>query len=123
MIRRPLNSRFNDKVLAGVKFTTIRDTPFPVWKDVQFYNWTGKPYRSKQANVATVTVEGESIIIISNTDGIMGYLPDSVDGIPLHVTEGFDTHEEMDQWFEKLVKPGQRVKKHLMRFKLKGGAK
>lgn len=36
---------------------------------------------------------------------------------PLNVTEGFDSLEELDNWFRPLVKDGQTVTKHLMRFR------
>lgn len=118
MHKRPLNPRFTQAVLDGRKTTTIRDHPWPVWKEVMLYNWAGAAYRSKQIDVAPVLVESETLIIISNVDGIMCYLPDNIDGTPLHVTEGFAELRDMDEWFERLVKPGQQTRKHLMRFRL-----
>lgn len=82
------------------------------------YNWSGAAYRSKQIDVAPVLVEYETKIIISNVDGIMWYLPDHIDWIPLHVTEGFTEKHEMDDWFQQIVKPGQQSIQHLMRFRL-----
>lgn len=35
MIRRPLNSRFNQKVLDQIKVTTLRDKPWPVGVPIQ----------------------------------------------------------------------------------------
>jgi hypothetical protein len=118
MLKRPINSRFNQAVLDGRKFTTIREKPWPTWKEIMLYNWTGAAYRSKQVDVAAVLVESESEILITNCNGQMVYQPDSVDGIPIYQTEGFDTMTEMDCWFEKLVEPGQTIAKHLMRFRL-----
>jgi hypothetical protein len=117
VIKRPLNSRFSGKVLDGTKFTTIRENPWPLWTPIMLYNWRAQAYRSPQDNVCPVIVESETEILISNTDGTMTYLPDSVDGIPLYQTEGFNSMEELDDWFRPLVKPGQTVTKHLMRFK------
>jgi hypothetical protein len=117
MIKRPLNARFSPKVLDGTKFTTIRSKPWPVYKDIMLYNWSGAAYRSKQIDVCAVMVESENEIIITNVEGIVTFTPDEVDGIPLHVTEGFDSASELQAWFENLVKPGQTVVRHLMRFK------
>jgi hypothetical protein len=122
MLKRPLNPRFNKAVLEGRKFTTIRAAPWPVWIEVILYNWSGPAYRSKQVDVATVLVESENEILITNSAGQMVYFPDSVDGIPIHQTEGFSTMTEMDEWFEKLVKPGETTTKHLMRFRLSTNA-
>lgn len=48
----------------------------------------------------------------------MVYICDPGNGIPLHESEGFESREEMDDWFRRLVKPGQTVTKALMRFRL-----
>lgn len=117
MTKRPLNPQFNTKVLADIKVTTIRDKPWPVWKDIMLYNWSGAAYRSKQIDVAVVLVESENEILISNEDGTLVFTPDNVDGISLHVTEGFESFADLQRWFEKLVKPGQTAVKHLMRFR------
>ena len=117
MIKRPLNARFNMTVSSGRKFTTIRDNPWPVWKEVMLYNWSGAAYRSKQVDVFVVLVESENEILISNNEDQMVFTPHEVDGIQLYVSEGFDSWEEMNDWFRKIVKPGQTVTKHLMRFK------
>lgn len=118
MIKRPLNARFSDKVKDGTKFTTIRSKPWPVWKDIMLYNWSGAAYRSKQIDVAAVIVESENDILITNEDGQMIYMPDEVDGISLHITEGFDSWEDMNNWFRPLIKPGETITKFLMRFRL-----
>ena len=52
MTRRPLNERFANKVLAEIKHTTIRDKAWPMGKPIMLFRWSGKPYRSKQIEVA-----------------------------------------------------------------------
>ena len=129
MIRRPLNERFSDAVLEERKITTIRDNPWPIGKPIMLFRWFGKPYRSKQVDIAPVMVESTGEIRITHRpDGGMLYAgPEIVDsiyrhGTDLHITEGFGTRSEMDEWFRPLVKPGQTVSKTLMRFRLwKGG--
>lgn len=119
MIKRPLNSRFSDAVLKGRKTTTIRDNPWPVGKPIMLYNWSGAPYRSKQIDVAIVIVHHTVKINIRQLDGDeMVYICDPGNGIPLHESEGFESREEMDDWFRRLVKPGQTITKRLMRFRL-----
>ncbi len=118
MIKRPLNSRFNAAILSGRKVTTIRSKPWPVWKDVMLYNWSGLPYRSKQIDLCPVVVESETQIIISNVKGVLSFYPDKVDGTSLFITEGFNSQSDLEEWFSKLVKPGQTITKHLMRFRV-----
>lgn len=119
MIKRPLNSRFSDAVLKGGKTTTIRANPWPVGVPIMLYNWSGAAYRSKQIDVAIVTVHHTERINIHQRDGgEMVYICDPGNGIPLHASEGFESREEMDDWFSGLVKPGQTISKTLMRFRL-----
>lgn len=118
MLKRPLNPQFSAAVLAGRKVTTIRSKPWPVWKDIMLYNWSGAAYRSKQVDVAAIIVESENEIIITNVDGGMVFTPDSVDGIPIYKTEGFDSWGDMNDWFSALIKPGETEVRHLMRFRL-----
>lgn len=118
MIKRPIDPRFNQAVLDGRKFTTIREKPWPVWKDVMLYNWSGAAYRSKQVDVAAVIVESETEILICNDGHAVTFYPDDVDGISLHETEGFESRSDLETWFAKVVKPGERATKHLMRFRL-----
>jgi hypothetical protein len=118
MIKRPLNPRFSDKVLNGTKFTTIRDHPWPAYKDIMLYNWSGTAYRSKQIDVCPVVVIGFwPIVIVHQLDGKMLYGCGMEHERPLWSREGFDSQEEMDEWFRKAVKKGDTVFKHLMRFK------
>jgi len=73
MIKRPLNSRFSDAVREGRKITTIRDNPWPVGKQIMLYNWSGAAYRSKQNDVAAVTVLATSPVTISRVGDAMTY--------------------------------------------------
>ena len=138
MLKRPLHSRFGPKVLAGIKCTTIRDTPWPVGKPIMLYHWSARAYNSPQVDVAAVQVLFTCpIIIIRLPNERMSYQVDQesfaklVNEIPethplstpssdLHLwqLEGFDSREDMDTWFRAKLKPGQTVHKHLMRFKL-----
>jgi hypothetical protein len=122
MIRRPLNERFADKVLAGIKTTTIRDNPWPVGKPIMLFRWEGKPYRSKQVNIAPVVVElAFSIVIRRDYIDHVTYLPAGLvpDGKRwLWQTEGFDSQEDMDTWFCHVVPVQGSAFKSLMRFRL-----
>ncbi len=119
MIKRPLNPRFNQAVLEGRKFTTIRDTLWPIGKPIMLYNWSGRAYRSKQNDVAAVIVQGYWPIQINHrADGTVGYIHGMEINQYLYETEGFESRAEMDEWFRPLVKPGKTVTKYLMRFRL-----
>lgn len=119
MIKRPLNPRFNRAIIEGRKFTTIRDHPWPVGVPIMLYNWSGVAYRSKQIDVAAITVSGYwPIQITQMQDGRMRYAYGMEKNKPLHETEGFDSRAALDDWFRPLVKPGQTIVKNLMRFRL-----
>jgi len=119
MLKRPLHAQFGPKVLADLKRTTIRDTPWAVGKPIMLYHWTGKPYRSPQQDVAAVEVEHtQPIAITVPAYGSPHYSPRTVAGQPLWQLEGFDSQDDMDAWFLAKLKPGQTVHKHLMLFKL-----
>lgn len=119
MIKRPLNARFHDPVLEETKITTIRDKPWPVGVPIMLYNWSGLPYRSKQVDVCAVVVLGFwPIVIVHQLDSKMLYGCGMENARPLWETEGFESQEDMDEWFRKVVKKGDTVFKHLMRFKL-----
>jgi hypothetical protein len=122
MIKRPLDPRFRDKVLAGVKTTTIREKPWPVGVPIMLYSWIGLPYRSKQDDLVPVVAWHTGPIKITHrTDGGMLYAYECHDAAErIHESEGFASREEMDAWFRPLVKPGQTVTKRLMRFRLCG---
>lgn len=124
MLKRPLNPQFSDAVLEGRKFTTIREAPWPIGKSIMLYHWGGKPYRSKQVDVAVVKVLGFWIIRITrNDDDSMSYEYGMENAKSLHETEGFDSADAMDAWFRPLVRPGQTVEKALIRFALLKGTR
>ena len=119
MLKRPLNPRFTPAVLDGRKFTTIRQNPWPVGSPIMLYNWIGAAYRSKQADVAPIIVKGFCPITIAQTEnGEMRYAYGMENEKPLWETEGFESREDMDEWFRALVRPGQSVTRWLMRFSL-----
>ena len=83
------------------------------------YNWSGAAYRSKQVDVAPIIVMGFwTILITHEKDGSMSYFYGMKNEKPLHETEGFNSREELDDWFRPLVKIGTTVGKTLMRFRL-----
>lgn len=119
MIKRPLDKQFTPAVLEGRKVTTIREKPWPEGKPIMLYNWSGAPYASKQRDVAVVIVESvRKIRITHREDGGMIYAGVPTFEQPVHVTEGFRTRADMDEWFSAVVKRGQTAEKHLMRFRL-----
>lgn len=125
MIKRPLNERFGPKVLDLIKFTTIRDKPWPIGVPIMLYHWSGKPYASPHQNLAPVEVVDTTPIHIGRTAmGSMFYMPNRriVTG-PLWACEGFDSEEEMHAWFSLKIKEGRTVMKHLMRFALLEGGR
>lgn len=118
MIKRPLNSRFREQVLADKKTTTIRDKVWPLGVPIMLYNWSGAAYRSKQIDVAPVRVVGFwTIRIAHGEDGLMDYYSGKESGPALYESEGFESREEMDAWFRPLVKRGQTIEKTLMLFR------
>ena len=120
MIKRPLNPRFSTAVLEGRKFTTIRKTPWPVGVPIMLYNWSGAAYRSPQVDVAPVIVMGFWTIKIAHLsdNGDMRYAYGMETSTPLYQSEGFNAASEMDEWFRRLVNPGQILTATLMRFRL-----
>ena len=117
MLKRPINNRFREKVLSGNKTTTIRDKAWLVKTLIMLYSWEGLPYRSKQINLCPIQVLGFWPISITKThDGFMIY-GCGKEGEPLWASEGFDSKEDMDNWFRPLVKEGETTKKYLMKFK------
>lgn len=118
MIKRPLNSRFVEPVLADKKTTTIREKTWPVGIPILLYHWSGKAYRSKHHDVAVIVVKGFwTIRITHKLDGSMAYECGKESGPALFESEGFGSQSEMDEWFRPLVKPGRTVEKTLMRFR------
>lgn len=117
MIKRPIDPRFREHVLAGRKTTTIRDSAWPVGEPVMLYSWAGAPYRSKQVDLAAVVVKGFwTIRITHQPGGAMHYECGRESQSPLHETEGFANSAEMDAWFRPLVKAGETIEKTLMHF-------
>ena len=122
MIRRPLNSRFADKVRAGIKTTTMRDTAWPLGVPIMLYEWTGRPYASKQREIVAVVADWRTPVSISCVHGgdllfsheVLSHL---LDGRPLWACEGFESQDEMEAWFRPMTKPGQTLKKYLMGLK------
>jgi hypothetical protein len=119
MIKRPLDKRFSQAVLDGRKFTTIRNNPWPIGKPVMLYNWSEKPYRSPQIDVAAIEVVESCLVGIAKMpSGHMRYNYSIQIDPPLWQCEGFDSREDMDAWFSPMVKPGESITKSLMRFHL-----
>jgi hypothetical protein len=119
MIKRPLNPRFETAVLEGRKFTTIRKNPWPCWKPIMLYRWSGAAYRSPQINIAAIQVEETlEMLVTHDRDGGIVFGRDKIDGIPIHKTEGFANAGEMREWFAKVVPVGKTVELALMRFSL-----
>lgn len=122
MIKRPLNPQFSSAVLDGRKVSTIRQTSWPVGRPIMLYNWTGKPYRSKQADVVEISVMFVTPIQITHMpSGQMIYQHSTCGDEHLeHIwqAEGFESGHDMDEWFRPLVKRGQSMGLFLMRFRL-----
>lgn len=120
MLKRPINPRFNQAVLDGRKFTTIREKPWPVGTPIMLYNWSGEAYRSKQIDVAPIVVIGFWTIKIAHlaSDGAMRYAYGMESATPIYQSEGFDSGAEMDEWFRRIVKPGHINTCALMRFRV-----
>ncbi len=116
MTRRPLNSQFNTATLEDRKLTTIRNKPWPIGKPIQLYNWSGTAYRSKQIDVAVVTVLWTAPITIERIDDKVLFYIDHIFSKPLWELEGFDSQKSMQDWFLAKLKKGQRLQQHLMCF-------
>ncbi len=123
MIRRPLAEQFHQKVLDGIKVSTIRPNPWPVGTPIQLFRWEGLPYRSKHINGPAVIARSvNGIMIARDAAGAISYhlagddLRHAI--TDLYVIEGFDSQEKMDDWFRRLVKPGQTIQSYQMLFSL-----
>lgn len=102
--------RFVPAILAGDKLSTIRlerKRKIAVGDTLDLRQWTGKPYRSKQAKVRMVTVTR-----VCPVDIVRGILDEErvyccLRGEPLSVmhaealarTDGFESFQEMVNWF------------------------
>ena len=124
MIKRPLSQRFHQKVLDGIKVSTIRPNPWPVGVPIQLFYWQDKPYRSKHVNGPAVIVNCIKPMQICNPcTGKLEYCYGhgsllNVAPKNLYTIEGFDSQEDMDTWFRRLVKPGQTIQQYQMLFSL-----
>jgi hypothetical protein len=130
MIKRPLAEQFHQKVLDGIKVSTIRPNPWPVGIPIQLFRWEGLPYRSKHINgPAVIARNANRITIASDAAGVISYHLTGYDLChenydfcheikDLYVIEGFDSQEKMDDWFRRLVKPGQTIQSYQMLFSL-----
>lgn len=119
MIKRPLDPRFGEAVLAGRKTTTIRPTAWPCNVPILLFHWSGAPYRSKHIDLAPVIVSEVLPITISHReDGRVTFSPNRIGGRPLYETEGHATRSDLDAWFRKVVKRGGKSSRFLMRFSL-----
>lgn len=121
MIRRPISSQFGPAVFEDRKTTTIRPNPWPVGVPIQLYHWEGKPYRSKQINLAVVIVEAVTAICITHPVQqplIYAYkIPAAQKNRQLWETEGFQCRADLDNWFRPLIKPGSDIVHHLHTFR------
>jgi hypothetical protein len=123
MIKRPLAEQFHQTVLDGIKVSTIRPSPWPVNVPIQLFRWEGLPYRSKHVNgPAVIARSANRILIASDAAGVISYHLTDYDLCAaikdLYVIEGFDSQEKMDDWFRRLVKPGQTIQSYQMLFSL-----
>jgi hypothetical protein len=123
MIRRPLNARFREAVLTGVKTTTIRPKPWPVGVPIMLYSWSGAPYRSKQDDVAVVIAQSAKPITMHRRGielliEVNGELMDT-SYAGLICSEGFHDHAEFMEWFLPKLKRGESRKFALMTFAIR----
>jgi hypothetical protein len=126
MIKHPLSERFHKKVFDGIKISTIRPNPWPIGKPIQLFHWADKPYASKHVNGPVVIVcVVKPVEVRKCRTGFMHYI-DLSQRLPrylssnLYIYEGFDTQEDMDTWFCRLVKPGETIQQYQMLFRLNG---
>ena len=124
MIKRSLSAQFHQKVMDGIKVSTIRPNPWPVGVPIQLFHWADKPYRSKHVDGPVVIVNCIKPMqickdCISRPQYCYGH-GSLLDVVPknLYAIEGFDSQEDMDAWFRRLVKPGQATQQFQMLFSL-----
>lgn len=101
MIKRPIDKSF-EKVLAGNKWTTIRESRWPLGVPIMLYSWKGDPYRSKHDDLVPVRCTSwEEITIKRDADGVINFylLKNSLLEGRLFEAEGFDDHEALCEWF------------------------
>lgn len=128
MIKRPINSIFREKILAREKISTIRAKQWPLCTPIMLFSWEDKPYRSKHKDLAVITVQAIYPITISRSaSNVLAYSYSSREGScsemsifskPLFQVEGFDSAEQMDEWFTKLLIKDESINQFLMLFSL-----
>lgn len=117
MRKRSLNARFAEPVESDIKITTIRDKAWPVGVPIMLFSWSGKAYRSPQIDICPIVVESVQPIEITHCGDYFMYSILNIEGRMLWSAEGFATPYEMDDWFRKIVKPGEMVSKFIHRFR------
>lgn len=103
MIVRMFKPKFAPKVESGEKKQTVRPRPkrMPkIGQDISLREWTGKPYRSKQRELARSTVTAvASITIHENAIEIDGTLQTFKEDEAFAKADGFGSAREFFQWF------------------------
>jgi hypothetical protein len=118
MIKRPLDTGFRSAVVALIKIATMRKKPWPIGVPIMLYSWAGKPYRSEHDDLIPVIAESATLVSISREgDDIRYYIPLGLLDRCIWQCEGFDSREQMDEWFSKLVAPGKSIERYLMKFR------
>lgn len=119
-MKRPIDKRFRQAVLDGVKITTIRKTGWPVGVPITLYYWSGKPYHSKHEDVCKIAVKSALMIsILHSSNGIFYSINvNASPANPLYKTEGFSSQIEMDDWFKCALKHGEVGHFWLMEFEV-----
>jgi|HubBroStandDraft_6_1064221.scaffolds.fasta_scaffold349329_2 hypothetical protein len=96
-----------ERILNGTKVTTIRPVPEgrrpAVGDQIQFFRWTGRPYRSKQETIGgpmEITRVGEVTIDLGciHSNGARFYGDDMLASVAKN--DGFDSWAEMQAWFD-----------------------
>lgn len=70
-----------------------------------FYNWSGKPYRSKQIDVVPIVVTRTVLVNLQKIEGHVSFqvevnkVPDILLGKDLWKIEGFESYDCLQKWF------------------------
>lgn len=101
---RMFKPQFAPLVEAGNKRQTIRPWPkrMPKTGDVESWReWTGKPYRSKQRELAQVKLMEVSPITLTRDGCMVGGIALSALGeAKLAADDGFKSFRQMQDWFD-----------------------
>lgn len=106
---------FGLKIITGLKPHTIREDKSNRWKEgrvIQFFEWEGKPYRSKQVKITKAVCKSvQNIEIVwKDPDGLRYPTPSIfVDGLwivgeekkRLALNDGFGSLMDFYAWFDK----------------------